>query len=400
MLNSETGTPPENMEAAPYEVSELQDALAPPLDEEGSQGTDPSAEQTETTDEGAEVSAGDQPEGHPPTADDETLEVADGAEGETQEESLSYDRLLPLEQFEKNESIPERILKAAAQRWKIPEEDLSKPWVEPFLRDKLNTDIYLKNEKFDRELAELEDQPREEAKADEGNPPLPEQMAQILDGMDNMVSPLITDEGAKAFSDSIGASWAKLQEAQESGDETKILAAQRDLTRNHMRWMALAANVIMAQNLPNHLESINSRQSQIQEMHHKALVSLSEDPRYSDTLQLAESGDLDKVFGENPELLQKQFRDKAGNPLSPAANFREQVRRAITIIRGENYKPAQELVNEATETGKRLASEEEKKRNLGKLGKGRSTGAFSQKGSSEEYIGNLVDAYDRNNPLG
>ena len=317
-----------------FDVSELESSLGTPFHEDGNQGTDPSAAETDTEGaESAETSQEAEPEGQPPTEDGEgeaDLEASqDTSQEDEEEQRLSFDRLLPLEQFGKDEEIPERLLKASAQKWKIPEEELNKPWAQALLRDKINSDIYLKNERFDRELAEFEAKAEEADKEpeDKENPTPSVGMAEVLGQMGNFVAPLITDEGSKAFAESMGQAWGKLSEAQESGDEKKILEAQRNLTAENLKWASVGTAAMLEKMLPQlvtkQIEGIINRQNEIQSIDQAAIESLANDPKYSDVLELLESGKMDAVFEEFPELHQKQFKGADGKPLPQAQNRRK-----------------------------------------------------------------------------
>jgi hypothetical protein len=412
MPKTDTATPADTQQAAEtvgtsaaVSSQDIESILASPLSED--QGTSPDETEGLLEDE-QETSEETKPEGQS-TNQEGKEESSETTTETTQEEPLAYDRLLPLEQFGKDEKLSERLMAAAAKKWSIPEEALSQAWVEPFLRDKINTDIFVKNEQFDRKLDEFEEKAKEAEtvpqKDGENHAPVAG-MSQVLEQMGNFVEPMITDEGAKAFSDSMGKAWADLSEAQESGDEKRITAAQRNLVKQNLQWASVANVSLLEKMLPilvdQRIQQFQSGQQQAQQQYETAMNSLAEDPRYKDVLDLAESGKLDEVAQEFPELFQKQFKDESGKPLPAERNLREQIRRAITIIRGQNYKPAEEQVTEALKTGEKLADQRQRAREIGKgLGSGRSSGAFGDKGNSDEdFVKGLTDAFDARRPLG
>lgn len=370
-------------------------------------GEPPSEEDENATPEtGESEAAGEaiQPEGQPPTEAAEETPAPEVAATEEKLKVLSYDRLLPLEQFQHEEEVPEELLQAAARKWKIPLDALEQQdWIQPFLRDKINTDIAMKSQRYLEALAE-EGEP-ETPKTPETPPEAvrPASLEETLKQLSPIAQKMVTPEGAKAFTQDVGKAWDDYREAVEGGDAKAISAAEQKVTEAHMRWMLLAAqNVVQStlpQFVPNYIRSLAESHAKAEQAWSKAITMLGEDPSFSDVVELAKDGKLDEVFDDFPELASRDFKDASGKPLPPVQNMMERLRRAVRYVRGDKYKPATEVVAAGIRAGQSLEKKREQVKALGRLGSGRPTGSLSKPGSGKSFVDELVEANKREHPM-
>lgn len=394
---ADTATPAANPLESSMTIASPVDFREPP----------PQSDETATpeTDNSEVVDEATQPEGQPPAETTEETPEGEGAATPEVPQVLSYDRLLPLEQFQHKEEVPEELLQAAARKWKIPLDAIEQQdWVKPFLRDKINTDIAIKSQRYLEALADEEGAPAETpAQETQPEPPQPASLEQTLQQLEPIAQKLVTPEGAKAFAQGIGAAWNEYREAVESEDPKAIATAEHKIASQHMQWMMLAAqnaiHSMLPQFLPEYIRNVAETHTKTEQSWNKAMTMLSADPKFGDVIDLAKSGKLDEVFEDYPELMNRQFKDAAGKPLPPLPNLMERLRRATRIIRGENYKPATEVAEQGIRTGQQLQEKREKQKALGKLGSGRPTGNLNRSGESGGFVDSLAVAWKKEHPM-
>lgn len=359
-------------------------------------------------------------------------EAAAGSEEEnteaTDEEAPhGYDMLLPNQQ---QKVYPDELHQLAIKKFgldqlNLSEEQLASKQFRSFVKGKIDSDIEIRRlhdeldtgAEDDTIVDEEQDAP---AAAREEVAITPERQLEathnfLRGGIDGQ-TPILTKAGAKMYSEASLAAYTEMQEALESNDPKKIEAAQMKYTESQAAFATVMfANVLpallpqMIQNLPPQLwdgivgGKLEERE-EMKENHKSAREELMKDPRYADLKEMIESKAVYNYVRDNPEILQKNFVDANNRPITdPVKLNMARYRHVVHQIRGQNYRPATELVKKGMDAGKRQANAMAEKKANGRLATGRTRGSL---GSSQDpyETGNWVERQKRaaanSDPLG
>jgi len=170
-------------------------------------------------------------------------------------------------------------------------------------------------------------------------------------------------------------------------------------------WM-LMANDMLPQLIPNLIKGyVGDNFPMLADMHSDTIqqraikdLSATKDKstgqlRYPGLNKMLESGAIESVYAENPELRGGQFYDpKTGKPLSALDNRKRELHVVYMMARGQQVNPA--LLQQVAEKGKQRAQEAQRNARAGNLAAGESKGAFPAGG---DYFDELL-AHDSNSP--
>jgi hypothetical protein len=338
-------------------------------------------------------------------------EAASGSEEEsteaTEEEApQGYDIMLPNQQLK---TYPDELYQLAAKKFGIDPSLLEQKPVKDLLKGKIDSDIDNRNlrdridtgAEDDDTIVDEEEAAPAAARTEEVTPERQlEATYNFLRGGIDGQTPIITKEGAKRYSEASIAAYTELSEALESNDPKKIEAAQIKYTESQAAFATVMfANVLpallphMIQNLPPQLwdgivgGKLEERE-EMKETHRTARDELMKDPRYADLKGLIADKSVYNFVKDNPELLEKQFVDANNRPITdPVKLNMARYRYVVHQIRGQNYRPATELVKKGMDAGKRQAAAIAEKKANGRLASGRTRGS----------IGTSQDRYDPKN---
>jgi hypothetical protein len=337
-------------------------------------------------------------------------EAASGSEEEsteaTEEETpQGYDIMLPNQQLK---TYPDELYQLAAKKFGVDPSLLEQSSIKSLLKGKIDSDIDNRNLRDridtgadDDAIVDEEEAAPAAARTEEVTPERQlEATYNFLRGGIDGQTPIITKEGAKRYSEASIAAYTELSEALESNDPKKIEAAQIKYTESQAAFATVMfANVLpallphMIQNLPPQLwdgivgGKLEERE-EMKETHRTARDELMKDPRYADLKGLIADKSIYNFVKENPELLEKQFVDAEGRKITdPVKLNMARYRYVVHQIRGQNYRPATELVKKGMDAGKRQAAEIAEKKANGRLASGRTRGS----------IGTSQDRYDPKN---
>ena len=358
--------------------------------------------------------------------DEASEESTEGEETETSEATeeeqaaSAQDDELPTKQ---QQSYSDALLRRYANKFGIDPERLAEKPILSLIKGKIDSDIEIRNLRASGdEPAEVDDAEEEEtaaAGAEEHKPTTPkEQLTAIYDFLEKGVdgkTPIITDEGAKLYSEAMLEGYTGLQEALESGDETKIAAAQRHFTKTQTGFMTAAMTSILPILLPRMLDSlppdvlgkhVNTHFESREEMrgtHLAARAELAKDPRYSKINDMIKSGAIMNFVKENPEVMEKKFKDPAtGKPITDQKRLTmERYRYVIHQLRGQEWKEPTELVKEGMKAGEKHAADMAKKKAVARVAPGRTSGKMGRpSGGQQDYIERMKKATTDSDPLG
>lgn len=347
------------------------------------------------------------------TAAEGAEEELEAAESEAEDEPADYTDLLPQElQMEYSEELYAKT----AEKLGVPTEQLNEPWVKKMVREAIESSILKKNmSELETTAAAEEDESGKTASTAEQTEEAPQYTpAQLMEAATEFVRPLVTKEGAQAYTEAQGKAWSELAKAQESGDEQAVAAAQQAITESQMAFLTMALTKIMPQMLGRMLENLPQetwrnvvggelgRRDSERQMHIDARAALMKDQNYAADLQrFIKSGELLRYIQQNPELLQKQFKTKDGKPLGPLENLQAQYRAAIHAIRGASRRNPADLVRKGIEAGKRQQQQMQNRKTLARTAPGRSTGQIrTAPDASKEMATRYKDFSEGDNPLG
>ena len=379
-------------------------------------------------DEAAETEIADEetPEQGQEESEEETSgeqEEAATEEGEKVEEPQGYDVLLPTKQ---QKAYPEELYQLAAKKFGIDQSLLTQKPIRDLLKGKIDSDIdnrNLREQLSPEEEAEEADEPEEArteaAPAAETFTPqrqLESTFKFLREGLDGS-GPIVSDEGAKLYSEMMLEAYTGVQEAIESGDAKKIASAHRKHAETQLAFATTAfANVFPAL-MPRMLAAMPEQlwdgivgakleqREELRETHQAARDLLKADPRYAaDVDKFIKSKEIYNFVRDNPEVMEKQFLDSNRRPITdPVRLNAARYRFVINQLRGQNYRPPQQLVKEAQKSGERHANAMAAKKAAGKVTPGRTRGTFGGQGDrygDREWADRMKRAAENSNPLG
>ncbi len=401
--------------------TETASAGAAATEEAEIQDTEETAE-TETSEETREEESTEETS----EAEESSEATEEGGEAAEEAEPQGYDVMLPDKQLK---SYPEELYQLAAKKFGVDPSTLDQAGQRSLLKGKIDSDI--DNRNLRERLEALEDQDEdvltdEEEESTGGQRGETEMVtpARQLEATFNLLrggldgqTPIITKEGAKIYSDAMMGSYTEMQEAIDSGDAKKIEAANMKFAETQAAFATVMfANVFpallphMIQQLPEQVWDgiVGAKLEQREEMketHSTARAQLLKDPRYSDLGEMIKSKAIYNFVRENPEVMEKRFKDVNGNLISdPIKLEMARYRYVVHQIRGQNYRPPTELVKKGMEAGKRNANELQRKKDLGRLATGKSRGSLNSTSADRYDPKNWADrmkkAADSANPLG
>jgi hypothetical protein len=359
-------------------------------------------EETGTEEHAEEIREEDGTEAEVSEEEAEPGSEVDGAAAE-EETPQGYDLMLPNKQLK---DYPDELYQLAAKKFGVDPSQIEHQGIKSLLKGKIDSDIEIRNlhDRLDTGADDdtIVDGEEEEtaAAAPAEEAVTPEKQIELTysflrGGLDGH-TPVITKTGAKMYSEASLAAYTELSDALESGDPKKIEAAQIRYTESQAAFATVMfANVLpallphMIQNLPPQLwdgivgGKLEER-DQIKETHKSARDLLMKDPRYADLQGMVTSGQIYAFAKENPEILNKTFVDANGKKITdPVKLAMAQYRYVVHQIRGQNYRPATELVKKGMEAGKRQADTIAQRKANGRFTTGRTRGGFGQ--SADRY---------------
>lgn len=398
---------------------------------------DANAEETQSETATEETAASDASEA---TSAEETTEAAEGdeaseesTEGEetatseaTDEEQAAsaQDDELPTEQ---QKSYSDALLKRYANKFGIDPERLQEKPILSLIKGKIDSDIEvrnLRNAGGDAEVAEDEGaEDGAEAAAEERKPVTPqEQLALIYEFLDkgpDGKTPIVTAEGSKLYSEAMLDGYSRLQEALDAleggtGDANQVAAAQQHFTKTQMGFMTAALTSLLPHLLPRLIEGlppdvmgkhVNAHFDSREEMratHLAARAELAKDPRYAKIGDMIKSGAVMNFVRDNPEVMQKKFKDATGKPITdPKRLTMERYKYVVHQIRGQEWKEPTELVKEGMKAGEKHATDMAKKKAVARVAPGRTSGKMGRPaGGQQDYIERMKKATRDANPFG
>lgn len=393
---------------------------------------DASAEHVQT--DPAAAPPGDQPDATPqPGA--ETGEPQETTDTTQEEAAIGYEDLLPSRQAK---TFPNEFLTLAAQRWGYDKDSLDDPTNGPSLKrlltDKINSDIYIANLRRDEAVREREQQaaPKDETQPAETPQQTDKTEPMTWDSMAGLATQvaeqIVTDEGANHFGPRLYDALAGIASVRESENPhpNEVATANRALTQvmSEFGVMLLAqtspqivTQILMDKStqdkvLSPYFESVlERREGTVDEeaaVYEQARELLVKEPGYSDIAQLSgEGGPLEKAAEDyydetGKDIFDIQFVDpRTRQALPPLQNAMQQIRHAVTYLRGRTYQQPEALVQKALERGRQQERTQARRTELGSsLKPGRPSGRLEQGSTSvDDEMAAMVNAVDRANPL-
>lgn len=380
---------------------------------------------------------GQQPDSGPQPGEGTEERDPSSPEPQPEDEAIGYDDLLPATQLKRGQKYPDELLSLAAKRWGYEPDALEDPRygqnLRSLLTDKINADIKIRDDQREREVREREQAaapPKEEKPPEQEQQPAAQpQTFEAISGMASQVAEqIVTDEGATHFGPRLYDALAGIATLRENEDASPqdVLKANRALTQV----MSEFGVMLLAQTTPQvvdtilrdkntqekifspFIESVLERREgtvdQETKVYDDARELLVKEPGFSDIDKLSgKGGPLDQLaetyFEQTgTDIFQIQFVDKeTRQPLPPVQNAMQQLRHAVTLMRGRDYKPQDRIVQDAMEKGKRDAERSARRSELGSsLKTGRPSGRLvPQTTSAQEEMDDLINASDRANPL-
>jgi len=412
----------------PLETSLKNVGFTPDANEEDTaSSTTVATEEPETTEEVSteETAEETREQGAEETSEEtsETSEEGDETATEEEEQAQGYDLMLPNQQLK---NYPDELYQLAAKKFGVDPSLLENKSIKDLLKGKINADIEVRNlhDRLDTGAEDEEtvvDEPEETRAAPERTETITPQRQleatyNLLRGGLDGNTPIVTKDGAKLYSSALTDSYTQMQEALESGDAKKIEDASVKLTETHAAFATtMFANVFpmllphMLQHLPSEVWDgiVGGKLEQREEMkenHSTARTELAKDPRYADLPEMIKSKAIYNFVRENPEVLEKRFVDQNGRPIKdPVKLEMARYRYVVHQIRGQNYRPATELVKKGMDAGKRQANAMAEKKANGKLSTGRTRGNMgtsTDRYDPKNWAERMKRASEASNPLG
>ena len=413
--------------ANPLETSLKSVGFTPDANEEDTaSSTAVATEEAENTEQvSTEESADSREEGSEETSTDESSETSEeGDESATDEEQAQgYDLMLPNQQLK---NYPDELYQLAAKKFGVDPSLLENKSIKDLLKGKINADIEVRNlhDRLDTGAEDEDtvvDEPEETRAAERTETTITPQRQleatyNLLRGGLDGNTPIVTKEGAKLYSSALTDSYTQMQEALESGDEKKIEAASLKLTETHAAFATTMFANVFPMLLPHMLQQLPSeiwdgivggkleQREEMKETHLTARTELAKDPRYVDLPEMIKSKAIYNFVRENPEVLEKRFVDQNGKAIKdPVKLEMARYRYVVHQIRGQNYRPATELVKKGMDAGKRQANAMAEKKANGKLSTGRTRGNMgtsTDRYDPKSWAERMKRASEASNPLG
>jgi hypothetical protein len=376
----------------------------------------PSEEETQETESTTETTAAEEATQSSDDGASQTEEVADGetASEETETESaqrrvLGYDDLLPQEQ---GDEYPEELYALAGKRWKLTDEQLQDESIRSLLKDKINADIEIKKERAAKALADSESEGDKEAEGEEAEgeetteAPQPVDLESAVTTAIQEVMPYITPQGAKAYTDTVGAAYTELQEAQDSGDEKAIATAQQKVAATQMAFVRAAVQSFLpdmvAQTLQQTVVSTQQEEQKVMAAYDAGLKLAAQDPQYKDVLDAKKNGQFKELLSRYDHITQMRFKGPDGKllPLLSPQNIAEQYKYGMTLIRGSRAVSPEKSFKAGAEAQRKTQERQQAAAAAARTGKGRTTsGKFAQPGPDDDLQQRLVKAHAFSDPL-
>jgi hypothetical protein len=307
----------------------------------------------------------------------EQQEVAEPLE-QTEEQPLEQDEevaedWLPSDQ---DKVFPDEVYARYAQRYNLTPEQAQEPILRQLLHDKINSDIYIQQQ---REQAEQEPAEPEVAEPTRSEPQLSRE--QYFQNLDRVIAERTDPEVAKSFHKDFLSVWQR--------PEAEQPQAFTQMTSKYM------LNLVQTY-LPDLLQAQLSQQlNQVfpgfGEMHERSAMAMAWDRVRNSDAGFAQlpaygtkefSSTLREAAARIPGFDEMQFTDGQGRALPPQQNAERKYAMLAKMASGQNVDPA--LLQRAAASGARNARRAEVRRSAGNLGSGQSKAAAgATKGSSK-----------------
>jgi len=313
----------------------------------------------------------------------ETLDVSEQPveqQEETQQEEVAD--WLPTEQ---DKIFPDEVLSRYAQRYGLDENLLANPQLKQLVIDKINTDIFLRQQQEQQqELPEVEPEPEPQVQA---QPQLPTR-EQYFQNLTQMVQARTDPEVAKAFHNEFLGLWNLPPEQQPMA-----------FAQVASKYMLNLVNTFIPDILQQALgPQLNQAFPGFGEMYERSSYAMAWDrvrnsePAYSNLPAYGSkefSKTLREAAGKYPGFDEMQFTDAQGKPLGMMENAMRKYAMLAQVAAGGAVDPS--MVQQAVAAGARQARNAQVKRAAGNLGSGQSRGGAPAKSSKFTTNADIFD---------
>lgn len=293
----------------------------------------------------------------------ETPEPTDEQSNEAEEEVA--EDWLPSEQ---DKVFPDEVYERYAQRYNLTPEQAADPQFRQLLHDKINSDIYIQQQR-EQEQLEAETQPEAEPTRTE-QPQLSRE--QHFTQLARVVQERTDPEVAKAFHNEFMSVWKLPPEEQPMA-----------MTQVTSKYMLNLVNTFLPDMIQANLQGVMGQvYPGFGEMHERSSHAMAwdkvrnSDPSFSNLPAYGSkefSSKLRDAASRIPGFDEMQFTDGNGKQLPPQQNAERKYAMLAKIASGQNVNP--QLLQQAAASGARRARQADVRRSAGNLGSGQSKGA-------------------------
>ena len=352
---------------------------------------------------------------------------------EPEEPALSYHDLLPGRQARE---YPDELYSLAVQAYGGQPQDLESQVVRSILKSKIDSDIYIANQRRQAEMQELaapepetEPEPAETEPSPESAAPVPTlTFPQMVETAKQVADSMATPEGSDYVGDrmysAFSAKTAALDMAEDDPKRSEaVKSANREITKSLMEMGLLFFADLMPRVFPDMMrqqaqqfipEMIKSQTENLftqreestdqeMELYDQARYLVAQQPEFRELQNMTpkQLQSLEEEFWKETgnELVDMQFRNpETGKPLGATQNAVAQYRHLLRWGRG-SQPPADQWVRQGFERGRRDAEQRQRRSDLGRLGSGRPSGMPTPADSVDEEMAALKNAFDAANPM-
>lgn len=326
-------------------------------------------------------------------AEEPQEQVAEATEAEQQVETEVSEQPVEQEQEQQVEddqewfpsdqdrTFPDEVLARYCQRYGIDENSLANPQLKQLVVDKINADIFIKQQQqFEQETVE----PEPEAEPTREAPLTREQYFQNLD---RVITERTDPEVAKQFhADFLKAFGVPDAEIAKTSPQ-QAMAFTHTASKYMLNLMNTFADDILGARLQ---QQVAQAYPGFGDMYERSSHAMAWDRvRNSDPMFAALpaygtkefSSKLREAAARIPGFDEMQFTDSSGKPLPAPQNAERKYAMLAKIASGQNVNP--QLLQQAAAAGARNARRSDVRRSAGNLGSGQSKGASQSSGSSK-----------------
>jgi hypothetical protein len=298
---------------------------------------------------------------------------------ETQAEETAED-WLPSDQ---DKVFPDEVYSRYAERYQLSPEQAADPLLRQLLHDKINTDIFVRQQQ--QTLEQQEEEPEPVAEPTQTEPQLTRE--QYFQNLDRVIAERTDPEVAKSFhADFLRAFGVPDAEIAKTSPQQAMA-----FTSTASKYMLNLMNTFMDDMLGARLtQQVSQAFPGFGEMYERSSYAMAwdrvrnSDPTFANLPAYGTkefSSKLREAAARIPGFDEMQFTDAQGKALPAMENSMRKYAMLAKISSGQNVNP--ELLQRAAAAGAKNARRAEVRRSAGNLGSGQSKGASTSSGSSK-----------------